>query len=256
MPSQLLWCYACIIECKKKHGFRQNHSPSWSWSSLDCEAVLPKYMDEKIDSFPCAESRPFDNPIDLDVVTHVKILKVNVNLSGHDVTGAVEGGRIGLTEPLFPMYGSAAFDYSQGMEAPPKPGENWGINWDWDDISKHEFEQVFARPPPVSSLKNYFRNHQRLLALHSPELTNMCCMPVLSTGTSIWGGGNGFVYGLVLGFAGGTVGVYRRVGYFECSRETSDKHTKRKPDATAPLTNQWPSRLNYSPGEGFTIAIV
>lgn len=173
------------------------------------------------------------------------------------------------------------------MEAPPRPDENWGISWDWDDISKHEFEQdaslledevvdlstplsgttprdsrtqllitSLARLPPVSSLKNYLHNHQRLLALHSPELTDVCCMPVLSTSTPIWGGGNGFVCGLILEFAGGTVGVYRRVGYLKCSRETFDKHTKRKPDATAPLTNQWPSRLNYSPGEGFTIAIV
>lgn len=173
------------------------------------------------------------------------------------------------------------------MEAPPKSDENWRIKWDWDDISKHKFEQdasllegevvdsstplsgttprdirtqllitSLARPPSASSLKNYLRNHHRLLALHSPELTNMCCMPVLSTGTSIWGRGNGFVYGLILEVAGGTVGVYRRVGYFKCSRETLDKHTKRKPDATAPLTHQWPSRLNYSPGEGFTIAIV
>ncbi|KAI8682026.1 HET domain-containing protein [Fusarium keratoplasticum] len=94
MPSQLLWRHACIIECKKKHSFRQNHSPSWSWSSLDCKAVLPKYMDEKIDNFPCAESRPFDKPVDLDAATHVKILKVNVNFSGHDAATRGELGEL------------------------------------------------------------------------------------------------------------------------------------------------------------------
>lgn len=287
MPSQLLWRHVCIIECKKKHNFRQNHSPSWSWSSLDCKAVLPKYMDEKTYNFPCAESRPFDRPLDLGAATHVKILKVNVNLSGHDVTGEVEGGRIDLTGPLFPMYRSAAFGYSPGMEAPPQPDENWRIRWDWDDISKREIKKPaplledevvdssiplsgttlrdirtqllttsLARPPPFASRENYFRNHQRLLALHSPELTNMCCLPVLSTSAPTSSRGNGFVYGLVLEFAGGDVGVYRRIGYFKCSGTTFHKHTKKKPNETAPLTDQWPSRLDYSPGEGFKIAII
>ncbi|CAM1503879.1 Fc.00g014700.m01.CDS01 [Cosmosporella sp. VM-42] len=268
MPSQLLWRHRCYFEAREKRpSLQQNRSPSWSWSSLDCQTVLPYYMDEKSANFPCAESRHTESLVDLDTVTYVRIFGVDVRLSGDDVTGAVEGGLVHLAGPLFPMYRSAAFyGYLLSTEPLPLPvaNPNMNIRWDWDDVDSHGFEQdALLRREILTSTENRpdswdnrVLDYQRLLTIHSPILTNMCCLPVVLGRSS-----NGFmtdvlVRGLVLEVVEDAVGVYRRIGYFECTQGTFEAFTKSKPEAAIPLTAQWPSRLEYSPKTGFTIDII
>lgn len=98
------------------------------------------YYHNTRDNFPSAESRSQDIVIEFSAPTYIKILQIDVKLSGEDVTGAVEGGQIDLRGSLFPVYRSVAFGYRLNIEAPPANDQNGRVSWDLDDPDAHGFE--------------------------------------------------------------------------------------------------------------------
>lgn len=111
------------------------------------------------------------------------------------------------------------------------------------------------------SAENMLLRHRKLLAIHSPTLTKLCCLPILSQQSPLHrqslGEDTGLeLRGLVLEYTEEAVGVYRQVGHFSCALDVFRDHTKCEPNVAIPLTDQWPLRKQYSPEEGFAISII
>ncbi|KAL6890521.1 HET domain-containing protein [Trichoderma evansii] len=275
MPSQLLWRHACFNTCERKNCLRQNNSPSWSWSSLDCKAELTRYWDATYNAFPNMARMSYTPVGDGSAAILIKILKTEVALSGNDITGAVEGGRIDLSGRLFPLYRSVAFKYTLTPE--PEPSDpNFNLRLYFDNADAHTFEEDMALRrqiteelsdsrfgQPMASYGNMIRSRQKLVEHHSPSLTKMCWLPVISTSkpsvTSIPKQKHPVtttVHGLVLEHIEGSTGIYRRTGTFIFNLEVFEDNTSTRLNIATPLSNSWPSRLDYNAETGFTIAII
>lgn len=77
--------------------------------------------------------------------------------------------------------------------------------------------------------------HTKLIAIHAPALTRICCLPILtypSTGGFTRLGDHrvkSTIVGLLLERAGETDdALYRRIGIFSCDRENFEEFTKVK----------------------------
>ncbi|KAH8122979.1 HET-domain-containing protein [Trichoderma asperelloides] len=275
MPSQLLWHHACFPGCERKNSLRQNNSPSWSWSSLDCKVVLTRYWDATYNMFPSMDKMSYTPLGDSKAITMVKILKTEVKLSGNDETGAVEGGRIDLSGLVLPLYRSSAFRYTLTPEPEPED-PNFNLRLQFDDGDPHVFEEDIALRRHITaelsdprfgrfmpSYENMVRGRQKLVEHHSPKLTKMCWLPIISISkpsvrsipkqkhpvTTT-------VHGLIIEHVEGSTGVYRRVGTLTFNLEVLEDNTTTRLNAATPLSDIWPPRLGYNANEGFTIAII
>ncbi|EPE35739.1 hypothetical protein GLAREA_05076 [Glarea lozoyensis ATCC 20868] len=256
LPSQLLWYHplSCRVGRGQKHRMRQSSYPSWSWASLDCRVCLPYYYKGYNDNFASA------------------INNIEVNLCGEDNTGPVDGGKIDLIGHLSPIYQSAAFGYLLSREALPD-NPNITINWQFDDRDVYQADgnsemKHKAMQPANEEEKRIMRfgsmqhaqlRRTKILAIHNPELTRLCCLPILSHSGRLRNPGVGdgsTVRGLVLEYVEDSKAHYRRIGHFMCDFEHFEDFTRCKVDGAAPMTEEWPARRRYSEEGGFEFSIV
>lgn len=126
-----------------------------------------------------------------------------------------------------------------------------------DEISDPRFGQ------PMASYGNMIRSRQKLVEHHSPALTTMCWLPVISTSkpsvTSIPKQKHPVtttIHGLILEHIEGSTGIYRRIGTFVFNLEVFKDNTSIRLNIATPLSDIWPSRIDYNADKGFKIAII